>query len=141
MFEGLWQGRCRNDQSWFKHLENSGILFSTNIQGWFPLRLTGLISLLRNIWVHAVFLKCLLQHHSSKASVLQHSVFFIVQLTHPHLTTGKTMAMTIWTLVGKVMSLLFNTLSRFAITFLPRSKHLSISWLNYCLQWFWSSRK
>ena len=86
-------------------------------------------------------LKSLLQHHSLKASVLQHSVFFIVQLAHPYLTTGKTMAMTIWTLVGKVMSLLFNTLSRFAITFLPRSKHLSISWLNYCLQWFWSSRK
>ena len=86
-------------------------------------------------------LKSLLQQHCSKASVLQHSAFFMVQLAHPYMTTGKTMAMTIWTLVAKVMSLLFNTLTRFAITFLPRSKHLSISWLHYCLQWFWSSRK
>ena len=79
-------------------------------------------------------LKSLLQQHCSKASVLQHSAFFMVQLAHPYMTTGKTMAMTIWTLVAKVMSLLFNTLTRFAITFLPRSKHLSISWLHYCLQ-------
>ena len=86
-------------------------------------------------------LKSLLQHHSLKASVLQHSGFFIVQLAHLYMTTGKTMAMTIWTLVGRVMSLLFNTLSRFATTFLPRIKRLSISWLHYCLQWFWSSRK
>ena len=69
-------------------------------------------------------LKSLLQHHSSKASILQHSAFFIVQLSHPYMTTGKTIALTRWTFVGKVMSLLFNMLSRLVITFLPRSKHL-----------------
>ena len=74
-------------------------------------------------------LKSLLQHHSSKASILLHSAFFIVQLSHPYMTTGKTIALTRWTFVGKVMSLLFNMLSRSAITFLPRSKHLLISWL------------
>ena len=74
-------------------------------------------------------LKSLLQHHSSKASILQHSAFFIVQLSHPYMTTGKTIALTRRTFVGKVMSLLFNMLSRFVITFLPRSKHLLISWL------------
>ena len=74
-------------------------------------------------------LKSLLQHHSSKASVLQHSAFFIVQLSHPYMTTGKTIALTRWTFVGKVISLLFNMLSRLVITFLPRSKRLLISWL------------
>ena len=74
-------------------------------------------------------LKSLLQHHSSKASVLQHSAFFIVQLSHPYMTTGKTMALTGWTFIHKIMSLLFNMLSRLVITFLPRSKHLLISWL------------
>ena len=74
-------------------------------------------------------LKSLLQHHRSKASVLQHSAFFIVQLSHPYMTTGKTIALTRWTFVGKVMSLLFNVLSRLVITFLSRSKHLLISWL------------
>ena len=73
-------------------------------------------------------LKSLLQHHSSKASVLQHSAFFIVQLSHPYVTTGKTIALTRQTFVGKVMSLLFNMLSRLIITFLPRSKRLLISW-------------
>ena len=68
-------------------------------------------------------LKSLLQHHSSKASILQHSVFFVIQLSHPHMTTGKTIALTRQTFVGKVMSLLFNMLSRLVITFLPRSKH------------------
>ena len=72
-------------------------------------------------------LKRLLQHHSSKASILWHSAFFVVQLSHPHMTAGKTIALTIWTFVGKVMSLLFNMLSRLVITFLPRSKHLLIS--------------
>ena len=71
-------------------------------------------------------LKSLLQHHSSKASVLQCSAFFMVQLSHPYMTTGKTIALTRWTLVGKVMSLLFNMLSDIVITFLPRSKHLLI---------------
>ena len=74
-------------------------------------------------------LKSLFQHHSSKASVLQHSAFFMVQLSHPYMTTGKTIALTIWTFVSKVMSLLFNMLSRLVIAFLPRSKCLSISWL------------
>ena len=74
-------------------------------------------------------LKSLLHHHSSKASILQHSVFFIVQLSHPYMTTGKTIALTRMTFVGKVMSLLFNKLSRLVITFLPRSKRLLISWL------------
>ena len=74
-------------------------------------------------------LKSLLQHHSSKASTLQCSAFFIVQLWHPYMTTGKTIALTRWTFVGKVMSLLFNMLSRLVIAFLPRSKCLLISWL------------
>jgi len=74
-------------------------------------------------------LKGLLQHHSSKPSVLRHSAFFTVQLSHPYMTTGKTIALTRWTSVGKVMSLLFNMLSRLVITFLPRSKRLLISWL------------
>ena len=71
----------------------------------------------------------LLQHHSAKASVLRRSAFFIVQLSHPYMTTGKTIALTKWTFVGKVMSLLFNMLSRLIITFLPGSKRLLISWL------------
>ncbi|CAI9165209.1 unnamed protein product [Rangifer tarandus platyrhynchus] len=74
-------------------------------------------------------LKSLLQHHSSKASILQCSAFLIVQLSHPYMTTGKTIALTRWTFVGKVMSPLFNVLSRLVITFLPRSKCLLISWL------------
>ena len=74
-------------------------------------------------------LRSLLQHHSSKASILRHSAFFIVQLSHPHMTTGKTTALTRQTFVDKVMSLLFNVLSRLVITFLPRSKCFLISWL------------
>ena len=74
-------------------------------------------------------LKCLLQHHSSKASTLRHSAFFIGQLFHPYMTTGKTIALTRWTFVGKVISLLLNILPRLVITFLPRSKRLLISWL------------
>ena len=74
-------------------------------------------------------LKSLLQHHSSKASIFQHSAFFTVQLSHPYVITGKTIALTRWSFVGKVMSLLFNMLSRLDITFIPRSKHLLISWL------------
>ena len=69
-------------------------------------------------------LKSLLQHHSSKASIRWHSTFFIVQLSHPYMTTGKTIALNRWTFVGRVMSLLFNMLSRLVVTFLPRSKHL-----------------
>ena len=74
-------------------------------------------------------LKSLLQHHSSKASILQHSAFFTVQLSNPYMTTGKTVALTRQTFVGKVMSLLFNMLSMLVITFLPRNKRLLISWL------------
>ena len=74
-------------------------------------------------------LKSLLQHHSSKASILQCSSLFVVQLSHPYMTTGKAIALTRWTFVGKVMSLLFNMLSRLVIAFLPRTKHLLISWL------------
>ena len=74
-------------------------------------------------------LKSLLQYHSSKASILQHSAFFIVQLSHPYMTTGKTIVLTIWTFVSQVMSLVFNMPSRFVIVFLPRNKRLLISWL------------
>ena len=92
----------------------------------------GLISF-RKDWLDLLAvqgtLKSLLQHHSSKASILRHSAFFIIQLSHPYVTTGKTIALTRRTFVGKVMSLLFNMLSRLVITFLPRSKRLLISWL------------
>ena len=94
-----------------------------NIQDLFPLGLTGLISLLSN------GLKSLLQHHSPNASILWHLAFFMVQLSYPYMTTEKIIALTIQTFVGKVMSLLVNMLSRFVIAFLPRSKHLLISWL------------
>ena len=93
---------------------------------------SGLISF-RTDWLDLLAvqgtLKSLLQHHSSKASILQCSAFFIVQLSHPYVTTGKTIGLTRWTFAGKVMSLLFNMLSRLAIGFLPRIKHLLISWL------------
>ena len=74
-------------------------------------------------------LKSILEHHSSKASILWHSAFFVVQLSHPYMSTGKTIALTRWTFVGKVMSLLFNMQSRLVIVFLPKSKRLLISWL------------
>ena len=94
---------------------------------------SGLISF-RMIWLDLLAvqgtLKSLLQHHSSKASILWHSAFFIVQLSHPYMTTGKAIALTRWTFVGKVMSLLFNMLSRLVVTFLPRRKCLLISWLH-----------
>ena len=93
---------------------------------------SGLISF-RMDWLNLLVvqetLKSLLQHHSSKASILQCSAFFIVQLSHPDMTTRKTIALTRWTFTGKVMSLLFNMLSRLVITFLPRTRHLLISWL------------
>ena len=92
---------------------------------------SGMISL-RMDWLDLLAvqgtLTSLLQHHSSKASILQCSAFFTVQLSHPYMTIGKTIAFTRWTFVGKVMSLLFNMLSRLVITFLPRSKCLLISW-------------
>ena len=93
---------------------------------------SGLISF-RMDWLDLLVvqgtLKSLLQHHNSKASILRGLALFTVQLSHPYMTTGKTIALTRWTFVGKVMSLLFNMLSRFVITFLPRSKCLLISWL------------
>ena len=93
---------------------------------------SGLISF-RTDWLDLLAVqrtfKSHLQHHSSKASILRRSVLFIVQLSHPHMTTGETIALTRWTFVGKVMSLLFNKLSRLVIAFLPRSKHPFISWL------------
>ena len=93
---------------------------------------SGLISFRMN-WLDLLAvqgtLKSLLQHHTSKASILRRSAFFIVQLSHPYMTTGKTTALTSWSFVGKVMSLLFNMLSRLVIIFLPRSKRLLISWL------------
>ena len=92
----------------------------------------GLISF-RMDWLDLLavqgILKSLLQHHSSKASILHCSAFFIVQLSHPYMTTGKTIALTRWTFVGKVMSLLLNKLFRFVIAFLRKSKNLLISWL------------
>ena len=102
----------------------SASVFPMDIQGWFPLGLTSLISL-QSKGLSKVFSNT----NSSKASILQHSAFFMVQFSHPYMTTGKTMALTIWTFAGRVISLLFNTLSRFVIAFLPRSKHLLISWL------------
>ena len=93
---------------------------------------SGLISF-RMDWLNLLAiqgtLKSLLQHHSSKASILQCSSLFIVQLSQPYMTTGKTIVLTRWTIIGKVMFLLFNKLSRLVITFLPRNKHLLISWL------------
>ena len=101
----------------------SASVLSMNIQDQFPLGLTGLISLLSR------GLSSLFQHHSLKAPIFWCSVFFVVQLSHSYMTPGKTIALTRWTFVGKVMSLLFNTLSRFLIAILSRSKHLLISWL------------
>ena len=86
-------------------------------------------------------LKSLLQYHSSIASILQFSAFLMVQLSHPYMTTGKTISLTRWTIVCKVLSLLLNMLSRFVITWLPMSKYLLISWCNDHLQWFLSQRK
>ena len=101
----------------------SATVLPMNMQGWFPLGLTGLISLQRTLC------KSLLQHHSSKASILWCSAFFMVQLSHPYMTTGKTIALTIWTLVSKLISLLFNTLSRFVIAFFQGASVFLISWL------------
>ena len=101
----------------------SASVLPINIQDWLPLGLTGLISL------QFKGLSSLLQHHSLKVSILQCSAFFMVQFSHPYVTTWKTIALTIWTFVSKVMSLLLNMLSRFFIAFLPSSKRLLILWL------------
>ena len=117
---------------WLKHWSFSSSISPSNEH-------PGLISF-RMDWLGLLaaqgMLKSLLQHHSSKASILQHSTFFTVQLSHPRMTTGKTLALTRWTFVGKVMSLLFNMLSRLVITFLPRSKHLLITWLQGMVEEF-----
>ena len=102
----------------------SASVLPMNIQNWFPLGLISWISLQSK-----GLSKSLLQHHSSKASIIWCSAFFMVQLSNPYVATGKTIALTRWTFVGKVMSLLFNMLSRLVIAFLPRGKHLLISWL------------
>ena len=105
---------------------------------------SGLISF-RMDWLDSLAdqgtLKSFLQHHSSKASILWCSAFFIVQLSHPYMITGKTIALTRWIFVGRIMSLLFNMPSSLAIAFLPRNKHLLISWLQSPSQWFRSPRK
>ena len=109
--------------------QSTGVSASTSV---LPMNSPGLISFrmdLLDLLVVQGTLKSLLQHHSSKASILQRSAFFIVQLSHPYMTTGKTIALTRRTFVDKVMSLLFNMLSRLVITFLPWSKRLLISWL------------
>ena len=103
---------------------NFGIIPSSEYSGLTSFR-TDWFDLLAVQWT----LKSLLQHHNSKPSILWRSAFFIAQLSCPYMTTGKTVALTIWTFVGRVMSLLFNMLTRFVITFLPRSKHLLILWL------------
>ena len=103
---------------------------------------SGLVSF-RMDWLDLLavrgILRSLLQHHSSKASILQHSVFFMVQLSHPYVTIGKTIALTIQIFVGKVMSLLFDTLSR--LIFLPRRKYLLISWLQSPSAVIWEAKK
>ena len=101
----------------------SASLLPVNIPDWFSFRMDWL-----DLLAVQGILKSLLQHHSSKASILQCSAFFIPQLSHLYMTTGKTIALTRWTFVSKVMSLLFSMLSRLVIAFLPRSKHLLISW-------------
>ena len=109
--------------------QSTGVSASTSV---LPMKHTGLISF-RMDWLDLLAvqgtLKSLLQHHSSKVSILQRSAFFTIQLSHPYMTTGTTIALTRQTFVGKVMSLLFNMLSRLVITFLPRSKCLLIPWL------------
>ena len=108
---------------------STGVSASTSV---LPMNKPGLISFMMD-WLDLLAvqgtLKSLIQHHSSKTSILRHSAFFIVQLSHPYMTTGKTIALTRGTFVGKVISLLINMLSRLVIAFLPRSKCLLISWL------------
>ena len=124
-------------QSFASGGQSIGVSASTSvlpmiIQDWFPLEWTGWISL-QSKGLSRVFL----QHHSLKASIFRCSPFFIVQHSHPYMTTRKTIALTGWTLVDEVMPLLFNMLSRIVIDFLPRSKRLLILWLQTPLQWFW----
>ena len=112
------------------------ISLPVNTQDWSPLGWMGL-----DLLAVQGTLKSLLQYHSSKASILQHSVFFIVQLSHPYMTTGKTIALIRWNFVDNVMFLLFNIQSRLVITFLPRSKSLLISWLQSSSAVIWEPQK
>ena len=105
-------------------VSTSASVLPMHIQDGFPFRMDWL-----DLLAVQGTLKSLLQHHSSKASTLQHSAFFILQFSHPYVTTGKNLSLTRWTFVGKVMSLLLNILSSLVIAFLSRSKHLFISWL------------
>ena len=102
----------------------SASVLPINIQGWFLLGLTGF-----DLLAVQGTVKSLLQHHNSKTSILQCSVFYMIQLSHQYMTTGNTTSMTVWTFVGKAMTLPFNMMSRFVITFIPRSKHLLFAWL------------
>ena len=102
----------------------SAAVLPMNIQDWFPLGWTGWITL------QSKGLKSFLQHHSSRAPILQHSPFFIIQLSHPYMPIVKTIALTRWAVVSKVISLLFGRVARLVIAFLPRSKHILISWLH-----------
>ena len=129
--------------------QNIGVSASTSvlpmtIQDWFHLGWTGWV-LRDEVPEVQGTLKSLLQHHSSKASILWHSVLSIVQLSHPYMTTGKAISLTRWTFVGKVMSLLFNMPSRLVITYLPRSKFwihgFEFHGCSHHLQWFWSPQK
>ena len=113
----------------------SASVLPINIQDWFPLGWTGWISL-QSKGLSRVFSNITVQNINSSALS-----FLLVQPSHPYMTTEKTIALTRWTFVSKAMSLLFNMLSRLVITFLSRSKHLLISWLQYHLQWFWSPPK
>ena len=152
---GVYPNSCPLSQWWHPTISSSVITFSSCLQffpasGSFPITqffLHQVAKVLEFQFQHQSFqwifktdflwdlfafqgtLKSLLQHHSSKASILRCSAFFTVQLSHPYMITGKTVALTRWTFVGKVMSLLFNMLSRLVITFLPRGNHFLISWL------------
>ena len=120
-------------QGLFKWVSSSHQVANIGVSASASNEYSGLISF-RMDWLDLLAvqetLKSLLQHHSSKESILWHSAFFMVQLSHPHMTTGKTIGLTRWTFIGKVMSLLFSMLSRLVITFLPNSTRLLISWLH-----------
>ena len=125
---------------WVGPLHHCSINFSISLSNEY----SGLISFRMN-WFDLLAvqetLKSLFQHHSSKASILRHSASFMVQLSHPYMTPGRTIALTIWTFVSKVMSLLFNTLSRFVIAFLQGESIFYFHGYSHLLQWFWSPTK
>ena len=129
-FHGLYNP---SDHTELDQLRDFHFHFSTFQTKWHETYFGGEVQSFKMDWLDLLAvqgtLKSLLQLHVSKASILWPSTFFIVQLSHPYMTTGKTIALTRWTFMGKVMSLLFNILSRLVITFLPRSKYLLISWL------------